>query len=714
MPRALALLALLLALGLGAEGFSPCARVVGGRSSSRGCRRPRRRHGGAPSRLFSSASPASSVPPSPQPQAQAQLGEGEEEEEEEEAGAEEQVPVPPPRRRMVMTMAGVEKRRRKLEEEAREEELREEEQKKMEKQNRKNKRKASSSSAALVKKKTLAELTVADDEEPRWYLLQVRTGMEKVCETIINRKIEDWGMRDRIERVIVPTRKAPKTRGKSVKVQDVPLYVGYVYFHCRMCQELRDLVGRLPHVAGFTGMHRDENNIRIPDPMPEEQMKIVFDRMEEGESIPDIMASELGIRDAVEIVKGPYKGLTGLLRVVRPDELVVRIFENNQETDVTLEHDGVRKLSTGELEALEAEKERQARTSASLESIANARGVSVRGDRGRDGSYGRFENDLDREKGRFMPKYQRMARAQNAPTSSKKSDRRIGANDWDQQNRRRNEGSSFEPAVVNSDLDSDGNDAWAFLDDIVSSSPTQSESSERVQGDSSGSRDDMAELADILGSTAGEGEQGGWEESLAPKKGSSSQIEPPKSGGDDAFFASLMKELNAEYGISDEAEKGGEDGAAPAADLDDLLAEFSGDEYKPAGAQGGQTNIVEEVGGSSFEDLLSSFEEGGGAEALGVNFSLGGDADEGDANFNFSEEPDSAPVSSKSAGGRREKGAMSSPGDDLDDLLAAFEGGDMDDLDVGLDLSLDKAAVENNAEVSESADSRQSVWPIPE
>jgi hypothetical protein len=76
-----------------------------------------------------------------------------------------------------------------------------------------------------AKKKMPEKPKLIPDTEFRWYVLQVYTGSELQCQSIINSKLIAWKIADRISQILVPVTKAPHTIGRRVRVKDIPVYL---------------------------------------------------------------------------------------------------------------------------------------------------------------------------------------------------------------------------------------------------------------------------------------------------------------------------------------------------------------------------------------------------------------------------------------------------------------------------------------------------------
>ncbi|CAM9494680.1 unnamed protein product [Chrysoparadoxa australica] len=264
--------------------------------------------------------------------------------------------------------------------------------------------------------KNTNDISLLDGTDFQWYVLQVYNGFELFCKGVIEANLSAWGLEDRVRQLVVPVYRSPVTRGKKVSVKEVPLYPSYIYCEVQMSVGLRDKFSRnCPRVVGFVGQNRDEDGIRIPDIMHPVELKRIFSNMEEGAKEPEVLNSEFGLGDMVEITQGPYKKERGALRIVRHNEFVVRLYAFGNQMDVSVPHDGLRRLTEEEVMEENAQAEEVVRPSPQYQDRRGQQGDNRRYDRDRSGppvrdTRNQYQRDMDERAGGRMGRMERRAR----------------------------------------------------------------------------------------------------------------------------------------------------------------------------------------------------------------------------------------------------------------------------------------------------------------
>ena len=106
----------------------------------------------------------------------------------------------------------------------------------------------------------------------QWYSIQTYGNDRLVRDSILN-MIEEFGLQDFIEEVIVPTEDVIEVKKGKKKVTERSLYSGYVFAKIDLNTEIQHMVQSLPKVSGFIG----ESN--IPTPLSEHDINVILDRI---------------------------------------------------------------------------------------------------------------------------------------------------------------------------------------------------------------------------------------------------------------------------------------------------------------------------------------------------------------------------------------------------------------------------------------------------
>ena len=173
----------------------------------------------------------------------------------------------------------------------------------------------------------------------RWYSVSVRSNFEKRVSDQINNAVEQHGLRDEIEQVLVPTEEVIEIRrGKQVKMERRYM-PGYILVEMEMTDKGYHLINSINRVSGFLGPPGK------PTPMRDDEVDAIK-RTKEGTKRPrSLISYEIG--ELVSVIDGPFEGFNGAVEEVDEEnarlKVTVSIF--GRATPVDLEYTQVSKQS---------------------------------------------------------------------------------------------------------------------------------------------------------------------------------------------------------------------------------------------------------------------------------------------------------------------------------------------------------------------------------
>lgn len=172
----------------------------------------------------------------------------------------------------------------------------------------------------------------------RWYSVSVLSNFEKKVAEQIRHSVEDAGLEEQIEEVLVPTEEVIEIRrGKKVPTER-RFMPGYVLVRMEMTDEGYHLINSINRVTGFLGPQGR------PMPMRDAEVNSILNRVEEGVEAPRTLISfEVG--EKVKVNDGPFEDFEGMVEEVDDDnqrlKVTVSIF--GRATPVELEFTQVSK-----------------------------------------------------------------------------------------------------------------------------------------------------------------------------------------------------------------------------------------------------------------------------------------------------------------------------------------------------------------------------------
>lgn len=175
----------------------------------------------------------------------------------------------------------------------------------------------------------------------RWYSVSVLSNFEKKIAEQIRTSVEEQGLEDQIDEILVPTEEVIEVRrGKKVTTER-RFMPGYVLVHMEMSDEGYHLINSINRVTGFLGPQGR------PMPMRDAEVNQILNRVAEGEDQPRMLEITFEVGEQVKVNDGPFEDFDGTVEEVDPDnqrlKVTVSIF--GRATPVELEFTQVTKQS---------------------------------------------------------------------------------------------------------------------------------------------------------------------------------------------------------------------------------------------------------------------------------------------------------------------------------------------------------------------------------
>ncbi|KIN65963.1 Transcription antitermination protein NusG [Sulfitobacter noctilucicola] len=174
----------------------------------------------------------------------------------------------------------------------------------------------------------------------RWYSVSVLSNFEKKIAEQIRTNVEEQGLEDQIDEVLVPTEEVIEVRrGKKVTTER-RFMPGYVLVHMEMSDQGYHLINSINRVTGFLGPQGR------PMPMRDAEVQGILGRVQEGEDAPrTLIHFEVG--EKVKVGDGPFEDFDGMIEEVDDENqrLKVSVSIFGRETPVELEYTQVIKQS---------------------------------------------------------------------------------------------------------------------------------------------------------------------------------------------------------------------------------------------------------------------------------------------------------------------------------------------------------------------------------
>jgi transcriptional antiterminator NusG len=150
----------------------------------------------------------------------------------------------------------------------------------------------------------------------RWYSVSVLSNFEKKIAEQIKQAVEDAGLQDEIDEVLVPTEEVIEVRRGKKVTSERRFMPGYVLVRMEMSNRGYHLISSINRVTGFLGPQGR------PMPMRDAEVNAILNRVEEGEAQPrNLIRFDIG--EKVKVTDGPFEGFDGMVEEV--DESASRL-----------------------------------------------------------------------------------------------------------------------------------------------------------------------------------------------------------------------------------------------------------------------------------------------------------------------------------------------------------------------------------------------------
>ena len=164
----------------------------------------------------------------------------------------------------------------------------------------------------------------------QWYAIQTYAGSERAVKRAIEQMAKDYGLEDKIDKVVVPTEEVIEVKNGQKKITERSLYSGYVFAHIDLDTALWHKIQSLPKVSRFIGEQK------TPTPLSKSDIEVILEKMEHKAPPRPKIDFEKG--EMVRIIEGPFANFTGTVEEYDLDhgklKLNVSIFGRNTPVEI--------------------------------------------------------------------------------------------------------------------------------------------------------------------------------------------------------------------------------------------------------------------------------------------------------------------------------------------------------------------------------------------
>ncbi|MBW0158993.1 transcription termination/antitermination protein NusG [Sedimentimonas flavescens] len=176
----------------------------------------------------------------------------------------------------------------------------------------------------------------------RWYSVSVLSNFEKKVAEQIKQAVEEKGLQDEIEEVLVPTEEVIEIRRGKKVTSERRFMPGYVLVRMEMTDRGYHLINSINRVTGFLGPQGK------PMPMRDAEVNQILNRVDEsGEAAAPRNLIRFEVGENVSVTDGPFEGFSGMVEEVddAAGRLKVTVSIFGRPTPVELEFTQVSKVA---------------------------------------------------------------------------------------------------------------------------------------------------------------------------------------------------------------------------------------------------------------------------------------------------------------------------------------------------------------------------------
>ncbi len=139
----------------------------------------------------------------------------------------------------------------------------------------------------------------------KWYAIQTYAGSEQSVKEAIKNIAEQFGIEDKLGKVVVPTEDIIEIKNGKKKISERSLYSGYVFAQIDLDTNFWQKIQALPKVSRFIG------ESKRPTPLNDKDVELILEKAnKKSEPRPKVSFDE---GENVRIIEGPFANFIGIV-----------------------------------------------------------------------------------------------------------------------------------------------------------------------------------------------------------------------------------------------------------------------------------------------------------------------------------------------------------------------------------------------------------------
>jgi len=172
------------------------------------------------------------------------------------------------------------------------------------------------------------------DVTPKWYIVQTYVGFEDAVKRLLDQKIDNLSLQDKILEMYVPTKKILKLTTKGERQEKTEkVYPGYIYLHMILDKETGYIIQNTQYVSRIAGT--GDFAVALEDGYVD---RLKEELLKDGENLGVKTQVTYKLNDLVKVIDGPFKDMQGKIsgidQVNSRITVLLTIFDRETEVDV--------------------------------------------------------------------------------------------------------------------------------------------------------------------------------------------------------------------------------------------------------------------------------------------------------------------------------------------------------------------------------------------
>ena len=161
---------------------------------------------------------------------------------------------------------------------------------------------------------------MTNEEKHEWFTVQTYSGYENKAKLALEERIRSTRTESLFEEIFIPTETVVEIRNGKRREVNKKFYPGYIFVKMTLNDHTWHIVKDTPKIVGFVG-----GSGRRPNPVPEDQVKQISQRIEEGRmATTHVLSFSPG--DKVLVVEGNFKDFSGTVEEVDQEKQRLKVF----------------------------------------------------------------------------------------------------------------------------------------------------------------------------------------------------------------------------------------------------------------------------------------------------------------------------------------------------------------------------------------------------